>query len=240
MKLELDLDIETILAEAVKEAISPERIQNQINTHVNNAVENALDKALNRWSPFSKALEEQVKEAMPIGDYQVPRYHDYIIKAVQESIAESQQEMAQRMVNERIKDLVGGEFPKEMKLSEMLKLFYDEMKPYDGHYNPTIIVEDCGREYSNRHINIYMDRDSNKSMHSCEFQIRLHDSRDKQDEYYVWDFEHQDIKSSRYIGCKFNQEGVALNLYTGRTKIIIDTLDVDEIRSNWDEEEHED
>jgi len=120
MKLELDLDIETILAEAVKEAISPERIQNQINTHVNNAVENALDKALNRWSPFSKALEEQVKEAMPIGDYQVPRYHDYIIKAVQESIAESQQEMAQRMVNERIKDLVGGEFPKEMSLSEML------------------------------------------------------------------------------------------------------------------------
>lgn len=176
---------------------------------------------------------------MPIGDYQVPRYHDYIIKAVQESIAESQQEMAQRMVNERIKDLVGGEFPKEMKLSEMLKLFYDEMKPYDGHYNPTIIAEDDGREYSNRHIRIYMDRDSNKSMHSCEFQILLHDSRDKQDEYYVW-IEHQDIKSSRYIGCIQSRRCCAKSIHRKNQDYHWHAGCRWNSGSNWDEEEYED
>jgi hypothetical protein len=63
MEIKIDLDLPSIIAQAV----SAERIQPLVNKAIAEAVGAAIRDATDYSSPFRKALETQLKDAMPTG-----------------------------------------------------------------------------------------------------------------------------------------------------------------------------
>jgi hypothetical protein len=232
MEIKLDLDIETAINDAIRTSLSYESIKKTIKGLVDKAVERSFESAMGWDSPFRKNLEYQIKEAMPTGSYQLPRYNDYIIHVINEEVQKFQQENAQQMIRERIGDLLKMT-PKEIKLSEIIEKFVEYFEESDELESdgPTVIIDYS--HSSQGGFDLYIDRESGKNKYSCEYFIRTKKD-DTKDGAIVWSFEHRgkysELKSSSiFKGCTFSDEAFLLNLYTGRTLIIVDKTDFSDV-----------
>lgn len=247
MELKLNIDLDTIITNAVNSALSPEAVQETIGGLAKSAVEKALESSLGYNSDFRNAIAEQIKAAMPVGDYAIPRYHDYILKAVQEAVADTQQELAQRMIPEQVKKLVAFDPPKEIEITALLTILVEGFRDYNDERNHTFIAE-TSDSYNRRSIDIYADDQPHRDKYSCDFQIRLKEMERDSGLYEIWCLRDSDSTKDkrRFISCRFNSDALMLNLYTARTKIKVgdfDEFDIDELAqeamSEWNSEHNE-
>lgn len=143
-----DTDIAKLAAEALAAATAPEKVREIVEREIGKTVEDAIRQSVRSFSPFGRALEKKLEEAMCVNDLSLPSYGQMMT------------DLVQRLVQKHVADLVGARLeedlvdilniaPKTIKLSEIAAKMREK---HEGEgYGPVITchVEDASNEDSN-------------------------------------------------------------------------------------------
>lgn len=226
--MELNIDIESVVAGAVSEALAPDRLQPIIAAQVQNAVDRAIEGQFSYRTPFRDLLEKKMAEAMPTDLENMGRMANLVLKTVQEQLLQTKNDFIKQAIEGRLQQMLKP-LPPVMKLSELVQQFtehFSDSHKRDGGDQPTFIVErhDSGYWY------LYADPRSNLSAYSCRIRMRFKEA-DSTGGSECWGCEinESDLSSQKFIGQILNDEALAFNLYTGQVRVILDQDDFSDV-----------
>lgn len=227
--MNIDINIEQIVADAVGAALSPEKLQPIITTNVEKAVKSAIDDAFGYRSPFLKLLEGKIAEAMPTDIEDIGRYGDLVLKAVSAFINETQQDYIRNAIQPKLEGML-KKLPSTMKLSELVKLLVEEFSQdhldseRDGSEQPTIIVRRSTGICSG-YWHLHIDPKEGKSEYGCRIRADFQDSG----KCYSLKIDDEDMGRALLIGPTYNADALMLNIYTGGITIELDETDFSDV-----------
>ena len=228
--MELNIDIESVVAQAVAAALHPDKLQPIITSNVDKAVKEAIDAQFGYRSDFTKLLTEKVATCMPTDFEDMGRMADLMLKTVQEQLQQVQHDFVKQAVEGRLQQML-KQLPPVMKLSELVRMFtekFSEDYRRDGGDQPTFIVEHA--DSLDGYWYLYADPSSHKSKYSCRIHLRFKKADDGE-HYVCWacQINEQDLSKQKYIGPIFNDEALAFNLYTNQVRIVLDQTDFSDV-----------
>lgn len=222
--MQIDINIEQIVAESVAAALAPEKIQPIIQKNLDEAVKDAITEQFSWRSPFREMLKEKLAGVMPTDIDDLARYGDLVVKSVKGMLAESQQQAIRQTIEEKLASMLKP-LPSSMKLSELIaKLTEHFADSYEreGSLSPTFHAEEP--DATNGYWDFCADPRSDVSKYGCAIKMRF----DKEGTCWSLKMEDRDAKAL-ILGPSFAADALVLNLYTGGIKIERDRVDTDEI-----------
>ena len=226
MEIKIDLDLPSIISQAV----SAERIQPIVDKAVTEAITSAVRSATDYSSDFRKALELQLKEAMPhgleVGD--VAKFQLMANAAVTEAVKGANAETIQAAIKVGLKNAV-PDVPSRIKLSELMKLaregFLKEThEAFYAHFERT--------DYGYGHL--YLDSEADKT---DEYRADVRIDFNQDGKVYSAKIDGRDITPNSIPKAIGAFDGLLLSMYVGRTslEVDIDEGDVESLaQEQWD------
>lgn len=223
--MQIDINIEQIVAESVAAALAPEKIQPIIQANLDKAVKDAIEDQFSYRSPFRELLKAKLAGVMPTDIDDLARYGDLVVKSVKGMLAESQQQAIRQTIEEKLENMLKP-LPASMKLSELIgKLteHFAESHRRENSSRPTFII-DQPEWVSDGGWYLYADPNEDVSKYGCAFKMNF------RGDGTCWGVEVEDKETKKLIiGPAFAADALVLNLYTGGIKIERDHVDTDEI-----------
>lgn len=223
--MELNIDIESVVAQAVAAALAPERLQPIITKQVEKAVDSAIEEQFGYRAPFRKLLEEKMAAAMPARMEDLGRFSDLVLKVISARLHEAQAEAVAQAIQPKL-DAMLKPLPPTMKLSELVeKLLPDLADDYrrNGDSQPTIIVDRDGTIEG--YWRLYIDSRDNHDKFSCRLQIAF----DKEGKAYSLCIGDEKMEKALLIGPTFNADALLLQIYTCGITIELDQHDFSDV-----------
>ena len=219
MKLEINLDLES----ALNKALSPEKMGPLLESAVNAAIKSAIEEATGYRSEFRKALDAQVKEAMPSGlqlDY-VAKFSHVLNASLATVVDAANNETIKAAMDKVVKSVI-PDVPTTIKMSELIKAARDGFHKEDhdefyAHYRES--EYGCGW--------LSLDRDPGcRSEHSAEIQLAI----SKDGSVYSLKMDRAQVTPTSMPNPIGHMDGLLLSMYVGRTSIEMD-IDADDIEA---------
>lgn len=225
--MNIDINIEGLVADAVAAALAPEKLQPIIQANVEKAVKSAIDDNFGYRSPFIELCKESMAAVMPTDLGDLGRYGDLVLKTFKFALSEHQDHVLKQTITERMEQLLKP-LPTRMKLSELVEQLtshFSNCYSRDGSERPTFIIEKNDRGY----WHLYADPKEDAGRYS-QYSCAIHMAFTEDGECYSLKVdEKDDPKKMIFIGSHYGADALALNIYTGGTKIDFEEIDVDDI-----------
>lgn len=226
--MQIDINIEQIVAESVAAALHPEKIQPIIEKNVQDAVKGAIEKQFSYSSPFKKALEEKLAGIMPTEFEDLGRYGDLVMKTVTCLLNDRQDQAVNQTIKEKLEAMLSP-FPERLSLSELiakLTIAFADSHRRDGSDQPTIIIEKSDNDgLTPGYWHFYADPKECQEKYQCDIQMAFRPDG----ECYSLKIDEHDPRKSLLLGRDFNAERLIMGLYTGGVKIDYEDVDTDDI-----------
>ena len=239
MEIKIDLDLPSIISQAV----SAERIQPIVEKAITSAITSAIDSATGYSSEFRKALETQLKEAMPHGLAldDVAKFQHILNGAMNKLAQECNNGAIQLALEKAVKDVM-PEAPQVIKMSELISmaragLHKEEHEAFYAHFEPStsgggwLSVDSDPNPGGSSTYGGYKSREERKYSAS----IRLAFTRDG--EVYSLKLNGNQITPSSRPNIIGEFSATLMAMYVGRTRIEVD-IDDDDVNSasseQWD------
>lgn len=233
MKLEITIDIET----AINNALRPEALQPILDKHITTAIDTAIRSATGYQSQFSKALEEQIKAALPHGLHisDVAKFQQ-VLNAAMNRTVQSCNEGAVRVALERAVQSVMPDVPPVLKLSELLKearhgFHKGEQEEFYAHYEPSthgdggwLYLDENERPGSSLYARPPQYRADLK--YSAKHRLAINGTGD----VYTLRLDGTDITPASLPDVIGRFKSLLLAMYVGRTRLEID-IDADDVEA---------
>lgn len=223
--MELNIDIESAVAQAVAAAMAPEKLEPIINKQVSKAVEDAIEDQFSYRSPFREMLKGKMASAMPTDMEDLGRFSDLVLKIIKAKLHEVQHDAVKQAIESKLDNLLKT-LPPTMKLSELVeKLLPDLADDHrrDGDSQPTIIVE---RSTSvDGYWRLYIDSRSERDAYSCRLQVAFN----KEGEAYSLSIGDQKMENTMLIGPAYNADSLLLQIHTCGIAIELDQIDFSDV-----------
>jgi len=226
MEIKIDLDLPSIISQAV----SAERIQPIVDKAVAEAVGSAIRDATGYSSPFREALQTQLKEAMPHGLAidDVAKFQHMINAAVTDAVKGANAESIKTAIAQGLKSAIPAA-AERIKLSELLKeargAFHKEKhEAFYAHYKPS--------EYGGGWLSLDSD-ESTSSEYRADIRIGFNDKGGA----HSLKLDGRDITPKSVPNAIGRFDGLLLALYVGRSSVELD-IDAEDVESaaseQWD------
>lgn len=227
--MELNIDIEKMVADAITAKLSPEALQPIIEKNVGEAVQSAIEGQFRYSSEFRKALEKHIAAHMPTTYAEMGYFGKFVCEAVVSKLNGMMMEQAANMVTPMLEEITKP-LPAEMKISELLKMLFDDFNSTSEDYcetnsEPTIIIRQTYPDSSvlRDYMDVHIDPEENKSRSSCKYRLHF-DGDGKVTGVRVGD---EDITKGLIAGRMYGITRTLLQLYTQQVKVIFDRTDFD-------------
>jgi len=227
--MQLNLNIEETIAAAIAVAMAPERLQAVIEKQVAEVTDRAIKDAFSTYGDFSKTVASAVKSLVPHElsmDGAANWNHAIGQHIAQRLMAVNDQRIAQAL--NPILDQLLATPPAELKVSELVQKaieYWGEEYGDSRHGQPTIIVERRDTGITSGYWGLALDKEGGKSEYSCAIRIQVSD----QGHVYSLKVNEREIKTTKFAGPFYNFEAYLFQLYTGGTKLILDTEDFSDV-----------
>lgn len=217
----MEIKIELNLPELIASAVSAEKIQPLLDKAISDAITSAIREATGYNSPFSKALKQQLTEAMPHGlsINDVAKFGHVLNAAITDAVHGENTNTIQAALR-KAATAVLPDVPSRIKLSELLEEarggFHKEK--HEAFYAHLELSEYGGGW-------LYLDDDGNtRDKYRADIRIAF----TKEGDVYSLRLDGQQItpKSTPRVVGSF--EGILLSMYVGRTSLEVDQ-DADEV-----------
>ncbi|WP_430444883.1 MAG: hypothetical protein ACQZ2J_27695 [Pseudomonas piscis] len=221
--MQLDINIEGIVAESVAAALSPEKLQPIIQSNVEDTVKRAIESQFSYHSTFKKLLEEKLAGVMPTDIKDIGRFGDLVVKTVSGMLGDMQNQAVKQAIQDRLAEIMKP-LPQSMTLTELLHTITKGLGETDesrGEDRPTIIIETTEGVCAG-YWHLYVDAEERTSKYSCAIQMDF----DKEGTCYSLKINDYDPSKTLFLGCKYGLEALLLNLYTGGVKVQYQEVDV--------------
>ncbi len=230
--MQLDINIEGIVAAAVAAALSPEKLQPIIEKNVESTVKRAIEEQFSYSSPFNKLLEEKLAGVMPTDVQDIGRYGDLVLKTVSGYLQDMQNQAVKQSIEEKLTAMLKP-LPARMTLTELVKQItkaFEDRSDIAGEDGPSIIIEKS-EGICDGYWQLYADAEQNKDKWSCSVKMMF----SSDGECFDLTVNEYDPKKSLYLGATYGIEALLLNIYTGGVKIDFEEIYTGDIRySNSD------
>lgn len=227
--MNIELNIEQVIANALSEALNPERLAEKIKVEAAKAADKAIEEAVNGYrSEFPKTIKAAVEKMLPHElslDGQANWNH-----AIGQYLSQRLAAMHDQRIEQAVKpmlDKVLATPPAELKVSELVEKAIEcwaEDASRERESNPTIIVEHSSGVVAG-YWHLFMDKASHTSQYSCAVQIAVNDKG----EVYGVKVDGKDPMKQRFAGPFFDFDAYLFQIYTGGTKLILDREDFDDV-----------
>lgn len=225
--MELNINIEEVVANAVTAALAPEKLEPIIQANIDKAIKSAIEGQFHWDAPFNKLLKEKVAEAMPDDIENLGRFGDLVLKTVSAYFNGAQHDFIRKAIEPKLASML-KQVPPRMKLSELVKeLTEDFVQMRHGIPSgdqPTFIVE-RSTGACDGYWRFFADPDENKSPYSCRIQAYFTDKNI----CYSLKVDSEDLQKKLLIGPTYNADALMLNIYTGQIVIDPDRDDFSEV-----------
>lgn len=217
----MEIKIELNLPELIASAVSAEKIQPILDKAISQAITNAIREATDYSSPFSKALKQQLTDAMPHGLAidDVAKFGHVLNAALTDAVHGENTNTIQAALRKAAAAAL-PDVPSRVKLSELLNEARDgfHKEEYEAFYAHLELSE-----YGGGWLSLDKDR-STRDEHRADIRIAFN----KEGEVYALRLNGQQItpKSTPVVISRF--EGILLSMYVGRTSLEVDQ-DADEV-----------
>ena len=218
MKIEINLNIEG----AINNALAPEKLTPLLESAVNAAIKSAIEDATGYRSEFRKALEAQLKEVMPhgLGVSDVAKFQ-HVLNAAMNKLVDAANNEAVKAAMEKAVKSVMPDVPAKIKMSDLIKA------ARDGFHK-----EDHEAFYANYRESEYggggwLALDANedcRSAHSADIRLSI----TKEGEVYSLKFNGEQVTPNSLPNAIGYMDSLLLSMYVGRTSIEMD-IDADDI-----------
>lgn len=240
MEIKIDLDLPSIIAQAV----SAERIQPIVDKAIAEAVSSAVRSATDYSSPFRKALETQLKEAMPHGLAidDVAKFQHILNGAMNKLTQECNANGVQLALETAVKNVM-PDVPAVIKMSELIKeardgfhkerheAFYAYYEPSEYSNGGHLYLDEDETPGSSTSYGSHRDREDRK--YSAKFQLAFN----KEGDVYALRLDGKQITPASRPDIIGSLESILMAMYVGRTRIEVD-IDDDDVHSaaseQWD------
>ena len=233
--MELNINLESTVSAALESALNPDRVRDIIETAVKKTVDHAIDQAFRPYGEFGKTVEKAIATLMPhsLDMEGVSGFNDLILKVIAKRVQEVGDERIEQALLPTLNKLLAPA-PAELKLSDLVQTMLDEWGDHyrrDGSEKPTIIVERSDSIVSaSGYHHIYLDpKDQSSSYGSSKYACRVQIDITGQGDVYSLKVDGKDIKEQLFAGPMYDFDRYVFHLYTGKTKIIVDRTDFDDV-----------
>jgi hypothetical protein len=217
----MEIKIELNLSELISSAVSAEKIQPILDKAMSDAITSAIREATGYNSPFSKALKQQLTDAMPHGLSidDVAKFGHVLNAAITDAVHRENSSTIQAALRTAATAVL-PDVPSRIKLSELLNdargaFRKEEHEAFYAHFEPS----DYGGGW------LYLDDDSNtRDKYRADIRIAFN----KEGEVYALRLDGQHITPKSMPQVIGSFEGILLSMYVGRTSLEIDQ-DADEV-----------
>jgi hypothetical protein len=234
--MQINIDIEQTIADAVAAAIAPERIGEIIKTNVQKTVDEAVNQAFRYHGEFSKAMMKAVEETTPHEmtlDKQADWNH-FITAAINQRLTAYNEQRLTEVIMPTLDKLLEKP-PESIKLSEIVLAAVAHWREYADAIDPKLEVSRSNVGTSTVYSHITISK-KNRSYLSKDIQIACNDKG----EVYSVKFDDSDVSKIKFAGPFFSIEQKLFNLYACRTKIEIDVESIEDVDLDSLEESDED
>lgn len=224
--MNFETNIETILHDAINKALHPDNLGPIIQKQVDSVVKSAIEDATGYRSEFKETADEQIRAAMPSSLGDISRFSDLVMKVLAAQVKDIQDQRMKEILLPRMEKILAPA-PSVIKISELARKMRDEWNEdaRDKNERPTFII-DKGDYGTTR---FYADPQEARSKYSCSFALALKHDGDEKGE--IWDVKinNEKLSEKMIIGCKFGIDAILLNIYSGATKLEIDTSEFSDL-----------
>lgn len=221
--MQLDINIEGIVAESVAAALSPEKLQPIIQSNVEETVKRAIESQFNYRSKFKDLLEEKLAGVMPTDIRDVGRFGDLVVKTVSGMLGDMQNQAVKQAIQDRLTEMMKP-LPQSITLTELLKTITKGLSESDearGEDRPAIIIETTEGICAG-YWHLYVDAEERTEKYSCSIRMDF----DKEGKCYSLKINDYDPSKTLFLGSKYGLEALLLNLYTCGVRVQHEEVDV--------------
>lgn len=217
----MEIKIEMNLPELIASAVSAEKIQPILDKAISDAITSAIREATGYNSPLSKALKQQLTDAMPHGLSidDVAKFGHVLNAAITDAVHGENASTIQAALR-KAATAVLPDVPSRIKLSELLEDARDGFRKekHEAFY-AHLELSDYGGGW------LYLDDDENtRDKYRADIRIAFN----KEGEVYALRLDGQHITPKSMPQVIGSFEGTFLSMYVGRTSLEIDQ-DADEV-----------
>jgi len=214
-------ELKNAVATAFDNVVASGAIEKAIQEQIGKCVETAVRDQFGYSGKMTKAINEKVAGLIDVNLDQIdlPSYRDLISKVIQKRVGAV---MTTQFTEQLEKDI--GEMlepaPAEITLEQLLEDFVKhQMDQYDASEmrgRDFTLHIDRG-DHNDGYVDIYFDKESNKSKYGCDFMIRTK----KGGEVWALRLDGDEMKNKLYVGPMYSFEKRLFQMYTAKTKLII-------------------
>jgi hypothetical protein len=224
--MQINLNIEDTITNALNVAMSPERLQSVIEKQVADVTDRAIKDAFSSYGDFSKAVATAVKSLVPheISMDGAANWNHAIGQHIACRLAAVNDQRIAQAINPMLDKLLETP-PAELKVSELVQKaieFWGDRYGVRRYGRPTITVETKDKH---GYWSLFMDKEPSTSNYSCEIILSVGSDGN----VYSLKVHERDIKTTKFAGPFFDFEAYLFQLYTGGTKLILDTEDFSDV-----------
>lgn len=213
-------ELETAITAAFTKMAETGAIQKIIEQKIEKTVEDILGDLLRSYSDFGKGLKETIQNSLNVDlrELGLAGYNDIILKIVKTKLDASMEVFGKEQIEKDLEELLKSP-PAEIKLSELVEQLKEGHEDED-HYQCTCIVAWSDTDGYGR---VYLHEDGEKSKSQCSYELAFA----KNGRIYSFSIEGRDPSKKIFCGPFYGFERTLFQMYTAKTRLIIDEDDVD-------------
>ncbi|WP_434619294.1 hypothetical protein [Azospirillum sp. B2RO_4] len=229
------IDLTKLATDAVAKYVEDGSFQKMLEKGIKGALESVINDATGYGSPFRKEMADAVKGALHIraDALNLPAYNQTVIGIIRNRLDE--------VVNEQLRDKLQKDLdallvdaPKEITLTKLVKDFKVWLRKEKFHSDSacTVIVEKT--EYGSHWIKL--DPKKYQQSYSCQFRIGI----DSDGEVFSLSDSGVDMQKAVLSKTLIGFPRDLFQLMAAGTKIVIDSMDIDDSMESYEDDEEED
>lgn len=238
--MQFTINLENTVAAALEKALSADAVRAKVEEAVEKVVDSAIRDAFSTYGEFAQTVKAAVADLVPHSvDIEGAANFNYAIKqAITLRLKQVNDERIAQAIGPMLDELLAP-MPSEVTLSELVKqaiVLWSDDYQRQGASRPYVHVEKTTGIVEGYH-HIFIDPDGNKageysfSRYSAAIQIDVTDKGD----VYGLKVHGADIRQSIFAGPFFGFERVLFNLYTNKTRLVVDAVDFSEVSYSNDD-----
>lgn len=232
--MQITINLENTVAAALEKALSAEVVRTKVEEALDKVVDSAIKDAFSPYGDFAKVVKQSIAGLVPhsVDIEGAANFNHGIKQAITTRLKRVNDERISQAISPMLDELLEP-MPAEITLSELIKqamVHWSDDYHRHGADRPYIHVEETTGIVAGYH-HIHLDPDGNKqheygfSRYNAAIQIDVNDNGEVYGLKVSGDEAHKRI----FAGPFFGFERMLFNLYTCKTRLVVDAIDFSEV-----------
>lgn len=221
------MDIAKIAQEKIELMVQEGAIEKMVETNIRKSVESIVNDMFRSYGDWSKKIEEALKQKLEINldNLDIKSYNAMVVSTIEGCLTDTIAKDSLELVKSKVTAILGIPVQKEWKLSDICKLYWQEVYNKESKILHLKISES---EYGSRHIYIGY-KDTGRYTNSETTEIRIHVNTKDNTVYAASTQNYGSTNPLKDRVYKGKLEAVLMTLWAHDCVLNIDVEDADDI-----------